>query len=233
VPDFKKSKLYALNKKYLNTQPLMLFLKLQCSKLFRSQRTFKFNDTEYKYFQHAYNTTWRTERAVELPIVFDFLNQFKGKRILEVGNVTSHYLDVKHTVVDKYEAGTNVNNIDIINYQTDNTFDLIVTVSTLEHVGWDEEPREPEKVFQAINKLKSLLAPAGLLVVTIPLGQNPVLDEYLRDGRVSFDEMYYLKRISKDNRWIQVEWKDIEGSKNNYPFRAANGLVIGITKNAA
>lgn len=233
MPDFKKSKLYALNKKYLNTQPLMLFLKLQCSKLFRSQRTFKFNDTEYKYFQHAYNTTWRTERAVELPIVFDFLNQFKGKRILEVGNVTSHYLDVKHTVVDKYEAGTNVNNIDIINYQTDNTFDLIVTVSTLEHVGWDEEPREPEKVFQAINKLKSLLAPAGLLVVTIPLGQNPVLDEYLRDGRVSFDEMYYLKRISKDNRWIQVEWKDIEGSKNNYPFRAANGLVIGITKNAA
>lgn len=232
IAGFKNTKLYAWNKKYFNTQPFMLAVKLFCAKLFRAKRTFKVGNAEYRYYQHAYNTTWRTERAVELPVVFDYLKQFQGKKILEVGNVSSHYLDISHTVVDKYESGNNVTNVDIVDFNTEDRFDLVITVSTLEHIGWDEEPREPEKVLRAVAKLQSLLAPGGVLVVTIPLGQNPVLDEYLKDGKVSFHSMYCLKRISKDNRWVQVEWQDIEGSRDRYPFRAANGLVIGIIRNS-
>ena len=37
-------------------------------------------------------------------------------------------------------------------------YDLIVTISTLEHVGWDEEPRDPSKVLRAIENLKSCYA---------------------------------------------------------------------------
>ena len=33
-------------------------------------------------------------------------------KILEIGNVLSHYTTVNHEIVDKYEKGINVKNID-------------------------------------------------------------------------------------------------------------------------
>jgi hypothetical protein len=60
---------------------------------------------------------------------------------------------------------------------------LIVSISTLEHVGWDEEDKNPVKVLQAIEILKSLLAPLGKIVVTLPLGYNPIIDDYLKKVR--------------------------------------------------
>ena len=35
-------------------------------------------------------------------------------------------------------------------------FDLIVAISTLEHVGWDESPRDPAKAPRAVEVLRSL-----------------------------------------------------------------------------
>jgi len=71
-------------------------------KLFRSSRTFTFNGKEYKYFIHTYNPTWRKERSVEIPIIKEIVRKFKGKEILEVGNVLSHYYPVNHDILDKY-----------------------------------------------------------------------------------------------------------------------------------
>ncbi|KAF0220697.1 MAG: hypothetical protein FD174_1021 [Geobacteraceae bacterium] len=226
VARYKQTNTYAWTKK--TTTSIILFCRLQYYKLFKSSRTFKFNGKSYRYFQHKYNTTWRTERAVEISLFWDIVKGHEGKKILEVGNVLSHYFPVNHDILDKYEKAPGVLNQDVVDFQPDKRYDLIVSISTLEHVGWDEEPKDPAKILRAIDNLKKCLAPGGTFIVTLPLGQNPEMDRLLEEDKIPFVQQYCLKRISADNVWIEAEWQDIQGAQHNYPFRAANGLVIGI-----
>jgi cyclopropane fatty-acyl-phospholipid synthase-like methyltransferase len=156
------------------------------------------------------------------------VREFRGKKVLEVGNVLSNYYYVNHDILDKYEIANRVINQDIIDLKKPNYYDLIVSISTLEHVGWDEDPRVPEKIITALNNLQDLLAPGGKIVVTLPLGYNTYMDKLLKEGKISFTERYCLNRISKDNRWREVKWDDIREPKFNFPFPFANLLVIGI-----
>jgi len=94
------------------------------------------------------------ERAVEIPIIWHIVRENKGKRILEAGNVLSHYFRVDHDIVDKYERAEDVINEDVVNFQPSKKYDLIVSISTLGHVGWDENPKEPSKILKAIEHLK-------------------------------------------------------------------------------
>ena len=205
-------------------------------KMLKSRRTFAFRGDAYRYFYHRYNTTWRNERTVEIPIILEVLNKSKGKSILEVGNVLLHYFPVNHDVVDKYEKAEGVINRDIIDFHPSKEYDLIISISTLEHVGWDENVsdhkilHDPSKILRAIENLRGLLAPQGNIVVTLPLGLNPELDRLLRNSKVQFTELFCLKRVSKDNAWIEVDWQEAQTLRYNNPFPAANGLVIGIIK---
>ena len=154
--------------------------------------------------------------------------------ILEIGNVLSHYFPFNHDIVDKYEKAEGVVNEDVTEITFSKKYDLIISISTLEHVGWDEDPKkqimlnENQKIRQAIEKIRTLLNPGGRIAVTVPVGYNPNLDSLLNSGKPIFDKFFYLKRISKDNKWVETTWKDIENSKFNEPFPFANGLVIGI-----
>jgi hypothetical protein len=204
-----------------------LWCRFSYCRLFRSRRSFAFNSKQYRYFLHPYNTAWRTERTVEIPIVRELLENSAGKEVLEVGNVFSHYYRCAHDVVDKYEKAPGVINQDIVNFRPSKKYDLIVSVSTLEHVGWDEEPKEPDKVLRAIDILMSCLSAGGTGVVTLPVGYNPRLDALIDGNEIPFTQRFCLKRVSADNRWLQAEWPEIRGSRMYSPFRAANGLVIG------
>jgi len=159
---------------------------------------------------------------------------YKGRNILEVGNVLSHYFPVNHDIVDKHEKANGVINQDVIDFHPSKKYDLIISISTLEHVGWDENLRDhkilhdPMKILHAIENLKRLLAPKGKMIITLPLGYNPELDKLLRNGKIQFTRRFCLKRISEDNKWIEVYWKDVQNARYNNPFHAANGLVIGI-----
>jgi cyclopropane fatty-acyl-phospholipid synthase-like methyltransferase len=159
----------------------------------------------------------------------DFVKNCRGD-ILEVGNVLSHYFAVTHDIVDKYEKAAGVINQDVVDINLPKKYDLIVSISTLEHVGWDETSREPGKINRAIKKLKKLLNPNGKIVVTMPIGYSLDLDKSLKTGKVKFDKMYCLKRISKDNKWVETDWESIRNSKYDDPFPFANGLVIGLIK---
>ncbi len=153
--------------------------------------------------------------------------------ILEVGNVLSHYFSFKHDIVDKYEKAEGVVNKDITNFQTTKKYDLIISISTLEHVGWDENPTsheitgESEKILSAVECLKNMLAPNGRIVVTVPLGYNPFLDELIKSGKLKFDKQFYLKRISKD-RWFETDWNNVKEAKFRKEVPAANALMIGV-----
>ncbi len=196
-------------------------------KVFKSSRTFKFQNNDYRYFINKNNHTWRSERAVEIPIIYEMVKKYRGKNILEVGNVLSRYFPVNHKIIDKYEKADNITNIDVVDFQTSKKYDFIFAISTLEHVGWDEIPKSSTKILDAIENLQKLINTGGRIVITLPLGQNPYLDSLLLHEKIQFSKRYCLKRVSKDNKWIEVYWKDICNAKYNYPFPYANGLIIG------
>lgn len=204
-------------------------------KTFKSRRTFTFQGKVYKYLCHRYNTTWKNERAVEVPIIWDIVQAAGRVRILEVGNVLSHYYPVTHTILDKYEGGEAIINEDVVDFHPSpqtaawfNGYDLIVSISTLEHVGWEEVPFDPPKILRAFDNLRGLLAPGGRLVVTLPLAYNPVVDQMLRADNFNFDEEFHFVKVSRDNRWVQS--RRIIGliTRYGYPFKKVNGIVIGI-----
>lgn len=161
--------------------------------------------------------------------MWDIVQRSRGRRVLEVGNVLAHYFPVAHDRVDKYERAPGVINEDVVDYRPGKAYDLIVSISTLEHVGWDETPRDPDKILRALDNLARLAAPGGRIVVTLPLAYNPNVDAYLKDGRIAFAERLCLKRVSRDNRWEQVEWPEVQDARYDTPFRRINALVVGIT----
>lgn len=208
----------------------------------RRGRTFTCMGTEYGYFWHPYNSTYRSERAVELPVALAALRAHAGKRVLEVGNVLSHYERCSHTVLDRYErldgivnrlegyepGGITLVNEDVVAWEPPAQFDLVISVSTLEHVGWDEEPREPGKIHAAVARLRRMLAPGGTLLVTMPLGHNAELDAALADGRLRFGRQAFLKRVSRDNAWREVAFAEVAGTRYDSPFPSANAVVVGV-----
>jgi SAM-dependent methyltransferase len=199
-----------------------------CKRLVGWPGTFTFEGRTYTYFWHPYSGTWRTERAVEIPIVWEMVRKNPAARVLEIGNVLSHYFPVKHEIVDKYERWKGVTNQDVCDFKPSRKYDLIVSISTLEHVGWDEEPREPLKVVAAFENLRSLLAPGGMLVVTLPLGYNPALDRLLDEAKIPFTHRFYLKCASSANEWSQVE--AIKDAKYAHAPARANALVVGMVE---
>jgi hypothetical protein len=192
----------------------------------RRGSSFTLGGQTYPYYLHPYNRAWMNERSVELAIALDFLRAMAGRRILEVGNVTRHYFDVTHDVVDKYERFPGVINEDVVDYQAD-PYDGILSISTLEHVGWDEQPREPEKVVAAFTNLRSLLAPGATMVVTFPLGYNQKLDELIVSQHLQFSTQGFLKRVPGPNRWIEIPMADVVRTPYGSKFPNANELFVG------
>jgi hypothetical protein len=201
------------------------FLKMALTRWVRT-KTFRFDRQEYEYLYHPYNRTWKNERGVEIPIFRELLLRHQGKRILEVGNVLSHYFPVQHDVVDKYEVSPGVINQDIIEFVPQEKYDLIVSISTLEHVGWDEQPQDPPKLLRAIDHLRSAcLAPGGSLVASLPVGYNRYFDGLLNGGQSPFSAQHFLKRVSKRNYWVESDWAQVRDVP--YGRFVAHAICIG------
>lgn len=184
-----------------------------------------------KYFSHRINLAYLNERSVEVPIVHNFIRKHSDKNILEIGNVLSNYFDANWDIVDKYEKAKDVINEDIIDFKPPKQYDLIVSISTFEHIGFDEKDKDDSKVVDAINHVKNnLLAADGLFIITVPLGYNTGLDKKLFSEELGFNRIYYLRRISADNRWEECKKENIAETKFNSPYKYANALAICATK---
>jgi len=196
--------------------------------LLRRPPTFSFSGQTYTYFFARYNVTWMNERSVEIPIAMEALELARSSNILEVGNVTSRYRpELRHDIVDRYEKGNpRVRNHDARTFAPSKLYDLILSVSTLEHVGWDENPREPEKAWQTIRHLSSLLAPEGRLLLTIPAGYHPALDLALLNGNALLESLRALKRKSIWNDWKECSPTDAVACHFGRPYPFANALLV-------
>jgi SAM-dependent methyltransferase len=179
------------------------------------------------YLRHPYNYTWLNERAVEVPLALAALEQAgPDARVLEIGNVLAHYGPVGHTVVDKYEQAPGVHNVDVVDIRLPGPFDLVLAISTLEHVGLDEEVRDPDKPARAIAHLTSLLAPGGRLFCTFPVGYNAALDERLRTDGLGFTRLTALRRTGRDNSWKQVPVEQVWGTGYDWLLYTAQAIVV-------
>jgi SAM-dependent methyltransferase len=159
----------------------------------------------------------------------NYIKYFSNKRILEVGDVLAHYYSANWDILDKYERGKGIINEDIIDFKPSKKYDLIISISTLEHVGFNEEIKDPTKTLKAINNLKkNCLNVGGKCIITMPIGYNPHMDEMLFNRDLKFDEKIFLKRISRKNEWKEVGENQARYSKYGKPFNAANSIVIGI-----
>lgn len=193
-----------------------------CTYLKKNKRFFIFQNKKYPYFYHLYNCTCLNERAIEIPIVWELIKNCQGKSILEVGNVLAHYFSFRHDIIDKYEKFDGVINQDIVDFKPNKNYDLIVSISTLEHV---------ERFQLAIQNLKDHLKPGGKIIATLCLGYNSEIDKFAGENMTGFQRQYFMKRVSDNNEWQEVNYDEVRGIKYDYPGWTARGLLIGIIEN--
>ena len=172
--------------------------------------TFIYRGKHLPYNRIGYNNTG--ERAIEIPIALNFLATLEKKdNILEVGNTLSHYenslseyIGIRpRRIVDKFEVALGVDNVDFMDIPSEEKYDVIVSVSTVEHIGQGIEPssqaygeqiqiRDMEAPLKAIAKIYDLLAIGGKALITVPFGK-------LIDGGwyIQFDRLYLETLITK------------------------------------
>ena len=169
----------------------------------RRGTTFRFAGRAFPYCRGRQSWNWLNERAVEVPIGEAAVREAPGPRILEVGNVLGHYASTTHDVVDRYERGTGLRNVDV--FDVDGSYDLIVSISTIEHIGWDERPVDPDRAAAAVRHLQSCVADGGSTLITVPVGYHPELDRAIVAGALAFDDVRALGCAYPAAVWSEVD----------------------------
>lgn len=189
---------------------------------------FPFQGAQLDYFYHRYNMTWACERCVEIPVGLFYLEQFRERRVLEVGNVLSHYFPIRHDVLDKFEKGNGIINHDIVDFTPADRYDLVLSISTFEHIGFDDEAdiASDKKILAAIAACRGLLKAGGKLVITVPIGYNPYLDGLIRDERLGANAAFYFER-TRSVAWQSVGKKEALLREYRRPYPYANAILIG------
>lgn len=200
--------------------------------LFREKRFF-FLGQEYGAFYHRYNTTWKNERSYEIPLMEKFVKDYAGKRILEIGNVLNHYAPFKHDVVDKYEIGSGIINEDIVSFTPREPYELIVSVSTIEHIGNDYgEKKEDKKVLTALNHvISACLARGGLFAATASLGHNRSFDAHAKGDQLPFQKIYFWKYDSFSDSWRETSPEEATREKSPGRLAAVDAFILGLYEN--
>lgn len=181
-------------------------------------RKFPYKGVPIPYFFHR--TVYGNERIIEIPIAKNFIDTHED--ILEVGNVLSHYFPVSHPVVDKYETDNYPYLVseDICDFAPGRKYKNIVSVSTMEHVGFDEPEKDPKKFYKAMEKIKNLLD-GGTFLMTVPWGYNPAVDEFIRSFKGDMT-LYYRG----GDEWKIGTLSDIEDKTYWLKYPYANALAV-------
>jgi SAM-dependent methyltransferase len=190
---------------------------------------FTFRGERYPFHVAQYNATWLNERQVEVPVALRALRDAPGPRVLEVGNVLAHYRRIRHAVVDKYERHAAARNEDFLDH-AGGPYDLVVSVSTFEHIGWDEPGRDAGKFLLALDRARSLLAPGGRLLVTVPLGYNPAVDAFVQAPSPGF-EVGFLRRTGPG----PGEWQEagrVDPVRHPYGVGCDNASAVAVIEAA-
>jgi hypothetical protein len=176
---------------------------------FHSGRTFSLDGVDHSYLIEPQCS----ERSVEIPLALEFLRDYycPGMRVLEVGNVLGARSPIRREIVDKYEVAPGVTNLDVMDIPGEQQFDLIVSISILEHVGFDEELVEPTRGASAVKHLAtSCLRLGGRFFFTVPLFYNLDFDRALLSDQKMRPFLRSLVRYSRLNLWREEPLSGVE-----------------------
>ncbi|MHB8519339.1 MAG: SAM-dependent methyltransferase [Limisphaerales bacterium] len=194
------------------------------------KRQFQLNQLVFQYYYSHRFTTWSNERCVEVPVGLDALGRYKSENILEIGNVLSQFIKVRHTVLDKYQESpvTKVVNEDICTVDLKRKYDLILSISTLEHVGYDEGDDDEitrKKTKMAFQNCLNHLSEGGCFLVTIPIGYNPVMTDMLEKRELCMETEFYMHRV-RYSTWRECDRATALTCCYGKPYPCANALYI-------
>jgi SAM-dependent methyltransferase len=158
---------------------------------FRSQAGLWFNPPDIvQYDKGKVSLSAITERSVEIPFVLSSVISRKetGSSILDVGCSESlvplEFASLGYAVtgIDLREYPLHHPNLPTFatpleDWDTDETFDVVVCLSSIEHFGlgtYGEEAVDDRLDHEAMRLLLDRIEPDGLLVLTIPFGETEV-----------------------------------------------------------
>lgn len=156
-----------------------------------------------------------SDRYVELPFAVNNLPKPPAK-ILDVGCVGSFFplilagfgYEVSAIDLREYSITNKIkfNNFSYYNYSItktdfpDNNFDAITVISTLEHVGlkgrYGVNKEDSFADVSALNEMKRILKPGGMIIITVPFGKAKTLGSNCR--------IYDSERVKKIASGLEV-----------------------------
>lgn len=201
----------------------------------------KINSIKIEQIYDDYNLTYLSERSIEIPfskfLINKYIKLFNNPNILEVGNTLIHYENdnkIKRTILDKYEVYPDVINKDIEDFTATEKFDLIFSISTLEHVGSDYNEEFNELKFErSIKNCLNLLNKNGYFIITLPIYYKKNVDYFIFNEK-KFKEKYFFVKKNFQNDWKISNQEEVQKNKSkliynkNYP--CANAVFVGVIK---
>jgi hypothetical protein len=241
-----------MNKKIFNNILLNLFVSKYTGKIsksllfkllnFQQKNSLVIDNKKINQIYNDYNISFMNERTIEIPFVLHLLKKyiklFSNLNILEIGNTLIHYENknniIKRKILDKYEVYPNVINLDLEDYKSTKKFNIIFSISTLEHIGSDYgENRNDSKFKKSISKCIELLDQDGFLIITLPIYYRNVVDDFIFENNMFLEKHFFLRK-NIQNDWMKSTEKETKANKNkliyNKNFPLANALFIGVIK---
>ena len=178
---------------------------------------FRFNGNQYEYFKHQYNRASENMRTLEVPIINEYLRHRSAfDDILEIGNVLSHYGKTTWDIIDLNEGPIQR---DLMTWEPQIRYDLIVSISTVEHIN-----ASPEDIIQ---KIRSLLTLDGKAIITLPTGYNPKWDKSLLSGELDAGVVGCMERVNDENLWEECSlWDAVKKPYRQGSYTWSEAMVV-------
>lgn len=192
-----------------------------------------------------------SERVVELPWVVEHIPP-RG-RLLDVGYAWASWVYLKQLLA---RPDLDVHGVDLADRwlgkmhrsiadarylpYRDDVFDVITCVSTVEHVGRDNErygvpgPRDPRGDDAALREFHRVLVPKGVALVTVPMGKAEDHGWFLQYDQASWTSLVHeagLTTIEEqafllgDDGWIAVDVGELDGVRYGEGCPGARGVL--------
>jgi len=194
---------------------------------------------------------WVNERVVEVPYAFRALCRVEpGAAVLDVGATESSVclslatlgydvtaVDPRPNPLSHERLQTVVGQIE--EWDHDGTFDAVLCLSTIEHIGteaYEQEATDRRIDLEAMKRIRDLTRPEGLLVLTTAVGRGSINELGRVYDRAGLDELlegWDVADLTLVQRQDATTWKTIDEPIEDLDPDAETVAMVTATKAAA
>jgi hypothetical protein len=202
------------------------------------------------YAPHEVELRWVNERVAEVPYAFRALSRIEpNAKVLDVGATESSLclslatlgydvtaIDPRPNPLSHERLRTVVGAIE--NWEEDVTFDAVICLSTIEHIGtggYGQETADDRTDLAAMKRMRELTRPGGLLVLTTSVGQAGLNDSgrvYDRQGLDELLEGWETQDLTLVQRKDATTWVTTDEPIEDLAPDAETVAMVSATKTA-